>query len=141
MIKTDANKNSLKEIRDRDRKEKEAEIKTMCEAIAVERLGGHEALIKLSNKHQGIWYLPIMDDEGGIEKMAILKPIDRHILSFASTKMEDEGLYIFLEAAMRQCFHEEFSDMEILDDDKYFLPASGQFNKLIEGKKAFMLKR
>ena len=141
MIQTDANKNSLKEIRERERNEKEAAIKTMCETIAIERIGGHDQLLKLSNKHQGIWYLPIMADDGSIEKLAILKPIDRHILSFASTKMEDEGLYIFLEAAMRQCFHQDISDMDILDDDKYFLPASGQFNKLIDGKKAFMLKR
>lgn len=142
MIQTDANKNSLKVIRAREQKEKDDAIKEKCEALAISRMGGDvNTLLKLSNANKGIWYLPILDEEGGIEKMAILRPVDRHILSYASTKMETEGLYIFLECALRECIHADFSDPEILDDDDYFLPAAGQFNKIIEGKKAHMLKR
>lgn len=142
MIRTDANKNSLKEIKARETAQKEKEIIAKCEAIAIERLGGDaNELVKLSNANKGLWFLPIVNENGEIEKLAILKPIDRHILSYASTKMQEEGLYIFLEAAMSECMIQEHSDMEILNEDDYFLPAAGQFNKLIEGKKAYMLKR
>jgi len=141
MIVTNANKNSLKEIKAREEKEKQAEIIAKCEAIAIKRLGDLEKLKQLSNKHKGLWYLPIIDDDGNIEKLAILKPIDRNILSYASTKMQDEGLYAFLESAMNECILSEYSDREIIEEDDYFLPAAGQFNKLIEGKKAYMLKR
>jgi len=48
-------------------------------------------------------------------------------------------LYAFLEAAMRECFIE--GDKEILDDDEYFIPAANAFNKILEGKKASLLKR
>jgi hypothetical protein len=141
MIQTNANKNSLKQIRKKEAEEKDAKIKTMCEAFAIEKFG--ETTIKeLSNKWKGIWYLPILDDEEeNIEKLAILKPIDRNILSYASQKMSDEGLYAFLEAAMRECILPDHSDMEILDDDDYFIPASQSFNKILDGKKAYLLKR
>ncbi len=138
MIKTDANKNSIKEIRAREQKEKEDQIKLLCEALAIERCGGQKEFIDLNNKHKGIWFLPVMKEDGTIDKMALMKPIDRHILSYASTKITDEGLYAFLEVAMRECFID--GDKEILDDDDYFIPASSSFNKIIDGKKAYLLK-
>ena len=141
MVKTNSSTQSLKEIRERDEKAKQKEIIAKCEAKAIERLGDAEKLKQFSNKHGGIWYLPIIDEAGNIEKLAIFKPIDRNILSYASTKMQDEGLYAFLESAMNECILKDYSDMEIIEDDEYFLPASTQFNKLIEGKKAYMLKR
>lgn len=139
MITTDANKNSVKERREQERKEKEAEVKQKCEALAIERLGGVQELLKLSNANKGLWFLPVMNEDGEIDKMAMMKPIDRHILSYASTKLTDGGLYEFLEVAMRECFIQ--GDREILDDDDYFLPASTAFNKIIDGKKAHLLKR
>jgi hypothetical protein len=74
-----------------------------------------------------------------IEALALMKPITRHILSYASTKITDEGLYAFLEAAMNECFVE--GDRCIIDDDEYFIPAANSFNKILEGKKASLLKR
>ena len=96
-------------------------------------------MVAWSNQNKGLWYLPIVDYNGNIEKCLILRPITRHILSYASTKIEDEGLYTFLEAAMRECMIE--GDSEILDDDEYFIPAAMQFNDIMKGKKAMLLKR
>lgn len=141
MIKTDANKNSLKEIREREKQERDQELRQQCEAIAIERLGSEDELKKLSNKHNGIWYLPILDADGKVEKLLIMKPIDRHIISYASTKMESDGISAFLESAMRECTIAEHSDMVIIDEDDYFIPASQVFNKIMEGKKVALLKR
>ncbi len=141
MIQTDANKNSLKEIRERERKEKDDIIRKKCEALAIQRLGDEDKLKQLSNKHKGLWYLPAIDDNENIEKLLILKPIDRNILSYASTKIQDEGLYSFLEAAMTECILADHSDMIMLTDDDYFIPAANSFNKILEGKKTALLKR
>ena len=141
MIKTDSNKNSIKAIRDRDRVEKETALKVKCEAYAIGKLGDEQKLIALSNQNKGLWYLPVLDEEENIEKMLILKPIDRNILSFASTKLADDGLYSFLESAMRECTIAEYSDMDIIEDDDYFIPAANSFNKILEGKKTALLKR
>ncbi len=141
MITADANKNSLKEIRERERQEKEKEIRDKCEAIAIERYGDVNTLINLSNKTKGIWYLPHIDDDGNVLKLLILKPIDRNILSYASTKIEDEGLYAYLEACMRECTIKEHSDMDMYDDEEIFLSAANRFNKVMEGKKTFLVKR
>lgn len=131
--------NSLKAIRRKEAEEAESQLRAKCEAYAIEHFGGKEELMKLSNKHKGLWYLPVLDEEGEIDKLAVFKPIDRHILSYASTKVQDEGLYIFIEACMRECWIN--GDPEILDDDAFFLPAANQFNKIIDGKKAQLLKR
>ncbi|RXK57569.1 hypothetical protein ESA94_20435 [Lacibacter luteus] len=142
MFQTNTNKSTIKEIRERERKEKEDLIKSKCEELAIQKLGSKEALVQLSNKYKGLWYLPILDEnEEEIIKLLILKPIDRHILSYASTKIEDEGLYIFLEAAMNECVIKEHSDMDVITEDEYFIPAANKFNKILEGKKAFMVKR
>ena len=140
MIKTDANKNSLKEIRKREKEELEIKLRSECEAIAIERYG-EDAIKKLSNTHKGLWYLSVEDEDGAIEALAIMKPIDRHILSYASTKIEGEGLYAFLEACMNECMLDGFCDKKIVDDDEYFIPAANTFNKILEGKKATLLKR
>jgi hypothetical protein len=135
---SDKKPNTLKEIREREKQAESEKLKQACNSFAYEKFGEKEVMA-LSNKHKGLWYLPILDDEGNIEKMAIMKPIDRHILSYASTKVQEEGLYIFLEACMRECFL--LGDMEIIEDDDYFLPAANKFNGMIEGKKAALLKR
>lgn len=127
------------ELRKKEAIEKEQQLLAKCEEYAEQLLGGREALVKLSNLHKGLFYLPIEDEEGNIEKMGILRPIDRHILSHATTKLEDDGLYIFLEACMRECWLA--GDDCILNDDDYFLPAAAKFNKMLEGKKATFLKR
>jgi hypothetical protein len=86
-----------------------------------------------------LWFLPVLDDEGNVECLGIMRPITRSILSYASTKIQDEGLYEFLEAAMRECWIE--GDTRILDEDEFFIPCSQQFNKILEGKKAALVKR
>lgn len=140
MIQTDSNKgSSIKEIRERERKEQETQLREKCQALAYERYG-EDQVIKWSNQNKGLWYLPVMDETGeNIEAMALMKPINRHILSYASTKITDEGLYAFLEQCMRECFIA--GDAFIMDDDEYFIPAAMKFNAILEGKKAALLKR
>jgi hypothetical protein len=139
MIVTDNKaKKTLKEIKQAENEKKEKAIKALCEALAVERYGD-EQVKNWSNENKGLWYLPVINDDDTIEKMAIMRPINRHILSHASTKIEDEGLYVFLEACMRECWVE--GDTEILEDDEYFIPAAMKFNKIMESKKVAFLKR
>jgi hypothetical protein len=140
MIKTETTKGaSVKEIRKREAERKEKELREQCEALATEKFTKKQ-LADWSNANKGLWFLPVMDETGEkIEALAIMRPITRSILSYASTKIQDEGLYEFLEAAMRECF--VAGDEVILNDDNYFIPAANQFNKILEGKKAALLKR
>jgi hypothetical protein len=135
----DSVKKTLKAIREQEQKEAEKKLREACNALAGEKWGEAQ-MRKWSNEHRGLWFLPIMEDDGKtIEKIALFKPIDRHILSYASTKVADEGLYLFLEACMRECWIA--GDDEILDDEEYFLPAANKFNSIVDGKKASFLKR
>lgn len=120
-----------------EKKIENAELKAKCEAIAKAKFG--DQLDKWQKEYKGLWFLPIYDDEGEVEKIAIMKPITRQILGYASTKITEEGLYAFLEAAMRECMIA--GDDEVLEDDEYFIPAANAFNKILEGKKAALLKR
>lgn len=139
MIVTDNKvKKTLKQIKQAENEKKEQNIKALCEALAIERYGDKKVK-DWSNENKGLWYLPVINDDDTIEKMAIMRPINRHILSHASTKIEDEGLYVFLEACMRECWVE--GDAEILEEDDYFIPAAMKFNKIMEGKKVAFLKR
>jgi hypothetical protein len=139
MIRKDhTNGKSIKEIKKQEQEQKEAELKKQCEELACSRYG-QDKVVDWSNKFKGLFFLPVTDEDGNIEKMAIMKPIDRHILGYASTKITDEGLYAFLEACMNECFIE--GDKEIIEDDEYFIPAANTFNKILEGKKASLLKR
>jgi len=135
----DGFKKTLKAIREQELKDAEKKLREQCNVFAYEKWG--EAQVKKwSNEHKGLWYLPIMEDDGEtIEKIALFKPIDRHILSYASTKVADEGLYLFLEACMRECWIA--GDDEILEEEEYFLPAANKFNSIVDGKKAAFLKR
>lgn len=128
----------LKAIQEKEKQSEETALKAKCEKYATKLLGTKEEIGKLSNKHKGLWYLPIVDKNGEIEKMGIFKPISRHILSYASTKIQSEGLYIFLETCMRDTWLA--GDIEILDDDTYFISAANQFNAIIDSKKAVLLK-
>ncbi len=140
MIQTDNNTgSSIKEIRERERKDNETRLREQCQALAYERYG-EEQVIKWSNQYKGLWYLPVLDETGeNIEAIALMKPITRHILSYASTKITDEGLYAFLEQCMRECFIT--GDQFIIEDDEFFIPAAMKFNAMLEGKKAALLKR
>lgn len=125
-------------MREKEKQAKEQEIKVRCEALAKERYGDKQ-VIEWSNQYKGLFYMPILNDDDEIEKLGVLKPIDRNILSFASTKINDAGLYAFLEACMRECWIK--GDECILDEDEYFIPAANTFNKILEGKKASLVKR
>jgi hypothetical protein len=139
VIRNDSsNGNSIKAIKDKEKAEKEAVLKQQCEEMAKKRFT-EDQVKKWSNQYKGLFFLPILNDHDQIEKLAIMKPIDRHILSYASTKISDEGLYSFLEACMRECFID--GDKEIIEDDEYFIPAANTFNKILEGKKASLVKR
>ncbi len=141
MFTNNSNKSSLKEMREREKKEQEQRIKELCEKMALERCGGEPALVQLSNLHRGLWYLPVLGEGDTIEKLLIMKPIDRHILSFASTKITDDGLYAFLEAAMQECVIKEHSDMDVFEDEEAFISAANSFQKVMEGKKTALVKR
>jgi hypothetical protein len=138
VIRNNNNEKALKQMRDKERTEKEAAMKAKCQEFAAAKYG-EAKLVEWSNANKGLFFLPIEDEDGEIEKLGIMKPIDRNILSFASTKIQDAGLYAFLEACMRECWIE--GDAAILEDDEYFIPAANVFNKILEGKKASLLKR
>lgn len=151
MIQTNNNgRETLKELKKRESAEKDAKLKTDCEALAVSLIGDDE-IKKMSNVNKGLWYMPVINEDGSIECMAIMKPIDRHILSFASTKIEDEGLYTFLEQCMREVFVAGIQpdktivktpdECIIITDDEYFIPSAMKFNKIMEAKKVGFLKR
>lgn len=136
-------KKDYKQIKEKAELEKELALKPILEAAAEKIAGGKAELAALSNKYKGLFYLPVWgEDETGnqvVDKMAIMRKPDRHVLNYASSKIADEGLYAFLEAAMRECF--VAGDNEIIEDDDYFIPASQVFNKILEEKKASMVKR
>lgn len=141
MIQANSNPSSLKEFRKKEKEVADAKLRATCEALAIERYG-EEAIKKLSNTHKGLWYLSVEgEEEGSISALAIMKPIDRHILSYASTKIEGEGLYAFLEACMRAVMIDGFYDESILEDEETFISCAGTFNKILEAKKATLLKR
>lgn len=139
MIQTDStNGQTVKDIKRKEQEALDAKIKEACQKLAYEKYT-EEQVIKWSNQNKGLFYLPVLDKDGNIIKLAIMKPINRHILSYASTKLTDGGLYEFLEACMRECWIA--GDDEILNDDEFFIPSANTFNKILEGYKAHMLKR
>ena len=139
MIKTENKKGfSIKEIRKREHEENEKQLRAKCEEIA-EKKFTKAKLAEWSNANKGLWYLPILDDEDNIKLLAILKPITRSILSYASTKIEDEDLYEFLEAVMKECWID--GDKAIIDEDEFFIPAAQKLNKILEGYKSALVKR
>lgn len=139
MIQNDTtNGQSLKAIKAKESQEQEAQLRAKCEQLAKEKYG-EEQVVKWSNANKGLFFLPILDSEDAIEKLAILKPINRNILSYASTKLADEGLYSFLEVILKELWIE--GDREIIDEDEYFIPAANKLNKILDSKKAALLKR
>ena len=131
-------KNTLKQIKKAEQEEKDLKLRAACEKLAIERYG-EDKIKQWSNANKGLWYLPVIDEEDNIDALGIMRPITRHVLSYASLKIEDEGLYVFLEACMRECWVE--GDDKILEEDEYFIPAAQKFNKIMEGKKVAFLKR
>ena len=124
MIQTDSSRGaSLKEIREREKKQADDALKAKCEALATERYS-IEKIEEWNRINNGLWYLPIIGADGEIEALALMRPISRHALSYAS---------------MNECFIE--GDRKIIDDDEYFIPAANSFNKILEGKKSALLKR
>lgn len=116
----------------------QAEIKTKCEAWAHKRFG-KEQIVKWSNEHKGLWYVPIIHDgEDEIDKCAIFRRPNRTEMDYAGTKLAD-GFNLYITTLMRQCFID--GDMELIDDDEYYFAASAAFNQIVQVKKAFLLKR
>lgn len=130
------NKTSLKAIREARKQEEDQRLRELCEKTAIARFG-EDKLAEWRKQFGSLWFLPILKDEE-VEKFAVMKPITRTALSYAASKLEDDGLYGFLESCMRECWID--GDAEILDDDEYFIPASMKFNKILEGKTAAFLK-
>ena len=140
MIVQNSNRETLKQIKERERKEKEIDLRNRCRDYAIAKYG-EEQVVKWSNASKGLWYMPALNDNDEIEKLAIMKPIDRHILSHASTKIEDEGLYIFLEACMRECLvNNDEEGNFLLDDEEAFISGAMKFNKILETRKTAFVK-
>lgn len=116
----------------------EQELREKCRALANERYG-EDTLNQFSNKHKGLLFLPLLDDEGEIDKLAVLRSVTRADLSYASTKVEEDGLYGMLGAILEECWL--LGDEEIKSNDEYFIPACNTLNKVVDGKKAHLLKR
>lgn len=130
---------TVKAIREREKAAKEAALKEKAIAIAKERYG-EDKLAQWEKENGGLFYLPVTDQTGeNIEALGIVRPVTRAILSYASTKLAEEGMYDYLEAALRECWIA--GDEKILEDDEYFIPAANGFNKIIEQKKANFLKK
>lgn len=139
ILNNDNSKSTLKQMREKEQKERQDRIKSLCEEFAKTHYG-QEKLESWEKQYKGLWFLSVLnDDETAVAKLAIMRPIDRHILSHASTKLTDDGLYTFLETCMRECWIE--GDQEIVDDDEYFIPAAQTFNSMIESKKVAFVKR
>lgn len=136
MIKNNTN-GSLRDMRERKRLEEEALQLAQAEAAAVEKYGA-EQIAAWRKQYGAIWFMTFLSEGKEVEKIAIFRPIDRQVLSFAASKMEDDGLYGFLEQGMRECWLA--GDEEVLEDDNYFIPAAQKFNKIIEGKQVAFLK-
>lgn len=128
---------SLKEMKAKAAKVKDAIWLQLCEKMATERFGA-DKMVAWRKEFGAIWFMHIEGENETVEKLMVMRPVDRHILSFASTKLEDDGLYTYLEQCMRDCKLD--GDEEILDDDDYFIPCAHKFNKIMEGKKASFLK-
>lgn len=139
MIQTDTTKGkTVKEIRAAEKARKEAALKEQCVQLVIEKFSV-EKVNDWKKEYGDLFYLPVLDEsESEIEAIAVMRPITRHILSYASTKMADGGLYDFLESAMRECWID--GDDKILEDDEYFIPAANSFNKIIDQKKSNFLK-
>lgn len=129
---------TLAERRKQERAEREAMLKAKCNTWAIDRFG-EEMIKQWSNKYKGIFYLPVLDDDDNILACLVLRPIDRYILSYASTKLESEGLWLYLEACMRDLMID--GDQIILDDEEYFFAAAQQLDKIMGARKAALVKR
>lgn len=127
----------LKALRDKEKRAEEVKQKAVCEKYVAERFG--EKVNHWRKEHGKIWFLPVFAEDGEtIEKFAIFKPINRTILNYATSKLEDSGLYGFLEAAMMECWID--GDDEIIQNDEYFISSAQVFNKVIESKKVAFIK-
>lgn len=151
MIQTNENgRQTLKALKKQHAADEEIKIRKACEELAYAKFT-EDQVKQWSLKYKGLWYLPVLKEDNSIEALLILKPIDRHILSFATTKIEDDGLYVFLEQCMRETFVAGINpdestcatadDSIIITDDEYFIPASQKFHKIMDNKKVAFLKR
>lgn len=131
------NNSSLKDMRDKKRMEEEAVQLAQAEAAAIEKFGA-DKIAEWRKAYGAVWFMTFLTEDKKIEKIAVFRPIDRQVLSYAASKMEDDGLYGFLEQGMRECWLA--GDQEIIEDDNYFIPAAQKFNKIIEGKQVAFLK-
>lgn len=142
MIKSNPDgRETLKEMKARKAAQEDAKLKEACEKYAIDKYT-EDQIIKWSNQYKGLWFMPVLDEAGEIEKLSIMKPIDRHILSLASTKLEDGGLYTFLEECMRECLvNNDEEGLFLLEDEDAFISGAMKFNKIMESRKVGFLKR
>lgn len=130
---------TMKEINARKNKEQEAKLLELCRMKA-EKSYGAEKVASWKKEFGDIFFLPILDETGEkIEAMAVMKPITRTVLSYASTKISEEGIYSFLETAMRECWIEG-NESDIFEVEDNFIAAADSFQKIINRKKAAFLK-
>ena len=127
---------SLQEIEDRNRAEAAQSVKDQCEKLAVKRFGADQ-IKAWETEYKSVWYLSVHQN-GVVKFFGVMKPVTRHILGYAHTKV-DSGSYAVAEAAMRECWLG--GDEQMFDDEDCFLVAAQAFNSRTSEYEAYIVKR
>lgn len=116
------------------------QIRALCEQYAKEKYP--KQLSGWEKEHEEIWYLPILnEDSTQVEKLGIFKMVDRHIMSQAQDKLA-QGFYVYIEYMMKECLLNNDDDGNyIIENERAFLGAAPQFNKMVEGINVAFVKR
>jgi hypothetical protein len=115
---------SLKKIQAREKYLKEQKQHEECRTLAIEKFG-EEEFIKMKKANPGLFFLPIMNNEGEIQKMALMKPVDPHITKICAQA--------YVKAAMQECFIE--GDKDILEENEFQAQAAEGFLEIMKSKK------
>lgn len=118
----------------------EENVRALCEKYATEKYP--KLLKEWTDNGKEIWYLPVLNAAGtAIEKLGIFKMVDRVIMSQAQDKLP-QGFFVYIEYMMRECLLNDDDDGNfIIKDERAFLSAAPQFNKMVEGINTAFVKR
>lgn len=102
---------------------KQLEQHKKCCTLANERFS-EEEFNKIKQANKGLYFLPIRNSDGEIQKMALMKPMVPSVFRICQIA--------FIKAAMRECF--VGGDKEVFEDDDYFTQAEAIFMEALEGR-------
>ncbi len=143
------------------------QIKAKCEAYAIEKYGLSK-INQWEKDFQEVWYLPVLSEvinvnkkkvteivEGKnvekevsdievvttVEKLGIFKIVDRHIMNNAQEKLA-QGFYVYVEFMMRETLlNDDDEGNYIITNERAFLSAAPEFNKMVDGITTAFVKR